>query len=576
MKRVQMGSLRQKTLALFFFSLLTILAIQTVYFLNVLYTNRQSAEAYADFSAQQVSSTTRQVFQNFHNALWQLGQSRDVQDLLVETNPYDRYLAYNAVQAVSTTMIQVQEGIANIMLLGLDGSTAYYYTPLNERPLSAEALGLSEKDLLAAMDDTAFSHFLTTEGADGQHYLCCLRPVTGTFWGKNFGSVIGYALLILKEETISGLFWEQEGQGIYLLDDDGQTVFPQPGAAVSDAPYSHREAVLDTGWEIAVNLNPQNMMQHYFSVLFSALGTALTMVLLLVGWFFLNQRLITRPLLALNQEIDGLDRSGFSGRLTGQYPGEIGMMARSINVMLGRLQQMARHIFKLQDQMYESELREKETRLYALQAQVNPHFLFNTLQCIAGIAAAHGEQEIVGISLSLSRIFHYAVREQGEITVRKELSMTEEYLKIIEVRFMGKYRYRIEVEDLLYDIPCPKMLFQPLVENAVLHGLENTYRDGLIRLTGVRQGNRAVFTIEDNGCGIPASKLADIHHALSDPGEARRKSVKTDRIGLANVQSRVQAVYGAEYGLQVDSTEGVGTVVTLTLPLPEDAPSRSE
>ena len=574
MTAVRMDSLRQKTLALFLVALAVLLTIQGAYFSSVLYINHQSAEDYADFSAQQVCSTTRQVFQNYDNALCQLGQNRDVQDLFMETDPYQYYLSYNAVQTVCRSMSQVQEGIENILLLDLEGGTEYYLYALHDRPLDLEGLGLTLEDLGGPAEKSAASAsvFLVTNGSGGERFFCCARPVTSTFLGKQFGTHIGYALLMLKAETVSGLFWERDGQGIYLVDREGGTAFPEAAGGIAGSRYVKREEVLSTGWEIVVDLNPRNMMRHYFSVLFAALGTALTMVLLLVGWFILNHRLITRPMLTLTREIGELDRNGLSGRIAGRYPGEIGMMAQSVNHLLDRLQQMARNIFRLQDQMYESELREKETRLYALQAQVNPHFLFNTLQCIAGIAAAHGEEEIVGISLSLSRIFHYAVRSQGEITVRRELAMTEEYLKIIEVRFMGKYRYAIDVDPALYGVPCQKMILQPLVENAVLHGLENTYRDGLVRICGRRQDGKAVFSIADNGCGIPAERLAELKRSISDPEEARRRSVKTDRIGLANVQSRIQAVYGPAYGLAIDSAEGEGTVVTLTLPLPDGTP----
>lgn len=566
-------SLRRRSLGIFFMALAAILGIQTLYFFNVLSTNRRTAAEYADFSAQQVSSVTQQLFDNYHHALWQLGQSRDVQNLLVDSDPYSRYLDYNAVSEIGATMIQVQEGVSNILLIQLDGDTAYYYTPLNDQPLSAATIGIEESDLLRAAENTVYSTFLVTQDKKKNSYLCCIRPVIGTFLGKNFGQLMGYSLLILNEDTINGLFWEKEDQGIFLLDQNDRIIFPATNSSVLVNDFSRVEKMNYTGWKIVVNLNPHSLMRHYFSVLLAALGTALTMVFLLVCWFVFNQQIITRPLLALNKEIGELDRNGLSGRLSGRYPGEIGMMARSINHLLDRLQQMARHIFQLQDQMYETELREKETRLYALQAQVNPHFLFNTLQCIAGIAAAHEDQAIVNISLSLSRIFHYVARQQGNITVRQELSITEEYLKIIEVRFMGQYKYKIEVDDALLDIPCQKMIFQPLVENAVLHGLENTYREGLIQLYGVQMDNKAVFTIIDNGCGISADQLSEIRKSFSDPEKARRASVKTDRIGLANIQSRIQAIYGAEYGLQIDSIEGEGTTVTVTLPVKPDAAS---
>ena len=120
MTAVRMDSLRQKTLALFLVALAVLLTIQGAYVPSVLYTNHQSAEDYADFSAQQVCSTTRQVFQNYDNALCQLGQNRDVQDLFMETDPYQYYLSYNAVQTVCRSMSQVQEGIENILLLDLD------------------------------------------------------------------------------------------------------------------------------------------------------------------------------------------------------------------------------------------------------------------------------------------------------------------------------------------------------------------------------------------------------------------------------------------------------------------------
>lgn len=225
---------------------------------------------------------------------------------------------------------------------------------------------------------------------------------------------------------------------------------------------------------------------------------------------------IARPVTQLQKELKTLHNHGLHTRLSGEYFGEIRDISASINEMLSNMYDLTNQIVHAQQITYEMELREEQAMLYALQMQVNPHFLFNTLQTLAGVAAAHNNPEIVSICLLLSKILRYALSKEpfGEAdrltTVQDEIDIAREYLKIIALRFTGAFRWDVQAGEDVLHCTCLKMLLQPLFENSVKHGLENIYRDGCIIIKAYRDGQFIRIEIHDNGAGMTPEKVEEL------------------------------------------------------------------
>lgn len=173
-----------------------------------------------------------------------------------------------------------------------------------------------------------------------------------------------------------------------------------------------------------------------------------------------------------------------------------------------------------------------ESEIYALRSQINPHFLYNTLQCMGGIALMNDQPLVAEMASNMAEIFRYSIKEGDKVTVREETDFLKKYLDICDVRFNGRFRWEMEMEEGIGELPIDKMILQPLVENAVYHGLEKrTEPGGMLWIKGCREGQSLVFFIIDNGGRLgrrAACKAAGNPGGQGAPG-AGKTCKKTDR-----------------------------------------------
>lgn len=205
----------------------------------------------------------------------------------------------------------------------------------------------------------------------------------------------------------------------------------------------------------------------------------------------------------------------------------------------------------------------KFMELKALQSQVNPHFLFNTLSTIAGLAVFESAIQTTELVQSLSRLLRYSLRSIGQmVPLNEELAYVGDYLAIQKARFGDRIKVETVVAPEVGTAQVPVLTLQPIVENAIIHGLE-AKTDGLLRLLASAEGDRVIILVIDNGVGIEPGRLCEIQEMrVSMSGRSH-----TTGLGFANVHKRLQHFFGSSYGLQLESVVGSGTKVTVTLPL---------
>ncbi|MEJ8303304.1 sensor histidine kinase [Saccharibacillus sacchari] len=259
---------------------------------------------------------------------------------------------------------------------------------------------------------------------------------------------------------------------------------------------------------------------------------------------------------------------------TGNFKGQVHIQSyQEINVLVGSFNRMVREMDGLVEGIKQASISEKNAQLQALQSQINPHFLFNTLDMIYWMLDEREDDRLEGVILALSKMFRYSSdwEEGARVRLRLELEQLKSYLTIIETRLGRRVLTRIDVEERWLDAPVPKMILQPIVENAVKYGLEPLREGGTLRIYSEADERYLHIIVEDNGAGIDAVTLRRLEILLDYPPAAARH-VEGGRIGigLLNVQRRIRLTYGDAYGLTIHSIPGTGTKVRVTFPLPEE------
>lgn len=287
-----------------------------------------------------------------------------------------------------------------------------------------------------------------------------------------------------------------------------------------------------------------------------------TMIALLL--IYLICTVLTKRLLHFNRQISRVSIGNFNTVLTVDGNDEIGQISRQFNQMVASIRDLMEEVNRSHEQTSELERKQSEIKLKMLASQINPHFLFNALESVRMKAHMKGEKEIAQTVKQLGRLMRKNLEIKGrEISLDDELDIIRSYLEIQKFRHDDRLSYEIEVEPGLGGTRIMPLLIQPLVENAVIHGLERRQDGGAVKVRICREQEYLSVTVSDNGVGIPEARLAEIRQSLDDQD--------ADRIGLHNIQQRLLITYGPAAGLYIDSDGRQGTRVLFRIPLEGNA-----
>jgi len=301
-------------------------------------------------------------------------------------------------------------------------------------------------------------------------------------------------------------------------------------------------------------------MKRYLLIVISILIIVSTLIASIVS------QTISSPLKKLIREMKQVEIGNFRGMLSVASYQEINILVASFNRMVAQIEELIERV-KL------SSVSEKNAELHALQSQVNPHFLYNTLDMIYWMLDEKEKDPLGELVLSLSSMFRYSSKwEDGvEVTLREELEQIGHYLKIITIRLEGRLQVEINLDERWLQIPLPKMTLQPVIENAVKHGLESLNRQGILRVFTVEEGPDLKIIVEDNGNGMTAKQLDRLLDSLNHESKEQGRG----GIGLQNLHRRLKYMFGEEYGLQIQSQPGTGTRIGIVVPLPQEGENHS-
>ena len=253
---------------------------------------------------------------------------------------------------------------------------------------------------------------------------------------------------------------------------------------------------------------------------------------------------------------------------------EMELCWQEINPLLDKVSEMTAERLQDQTRLYELNLAKKRAELSALQSQINPHFLYNTLDCMKWLGVANHVPQIAAMSTDLAALLRAGISGSELIPLEDELELVRQYLNIQEIRFEDRFVCEIDVDERFQHCIVPKMVLQPLVENAIFHGLEPKGGHGSVLLdisTDPDTGD-VLLRITDDGVGMPPEQVA---HLLDEPAEGAEKAEKFRHVGLWNVNRRIRYSFGEGYGLTIESEEDVGTEVTIRLPYQQKGDSHA-
>lgn len=303
---------------------------------------------------------------------------------------------------------------------------------------------------------------------------------------------------------------------------------------------------------LLASLQEEMMGRLYFELALIILAMAM-LVMLFVRRSLRFGRSITQPISDLCVRVKSIGDGDLTVRTPIQAQEyEIQTLSDGFENMVGRLNQLIE-----QNRQEQVSLRSAELAL--LQAQINPHFLYNTLDAIVWLIEMEKNEQAVEMVTSLSGFFRSSLSNGRDIiTLREEEQHVRSYLEIQQVRYKDILAYAIEIDPSLSQYEIPKLTLQPLVENALYHGIKQKRGQGLIHVTGERDGGDIRLVVEDNGAGMDAERLEKVRGALSHEQRIG--------FGVATVHERLQLLFGMEYGLQIESSPGEGTRVTVRIP----------
>ncbi|WP_162463139.1 cache domain-containing sensor histidine kinase [Paenibacillus psychroresistens] len=401
-------------------------------------------------------------------------------------------------------------------------------------------------------------------------------------------AIEGLMIIGMNEENFRKSYSSSQNENIeiIILNQDGTVLSDSndawSGRSFNDLPYydhipfgqvnwssnnqdwivAHSESK-ETGWHTLVIQPRSEELQQLNKIRWLTFGLVLVILLINipVGWYI--SKLFSQPLMRILKSMRELQMGDFNQKVEIDLKDEIGQLGNGYNIMVMRIRELIQNV-------YESELSKKESELRLLQSQINPHFLYNTLNNISWLLHRDGSPETAEMIQKMSDFFRFSLNQGADIiTLDKELKIIEDYLFLSKIRFGNKLTYSIETDEHLKAMYIPKLILQPLVENAIVHGIEPMEGQGFVNIAIHQMEDEVIIVITDNGMGIQGELLEQLNSGI----KTKKTSGKSDGIhsfALINVRDRITNHFGAQSIIEISSKLTFGTTITVRFPKKEE------
>ena len=509
----------------------------------------------------------------------------EIQDYLAAEDKSSVPATFRAIESRLHSYIQARDDISDILILGLDGTVISGNPGASINPWTTIETKQWYREAEKAYDQTVVSTSYVQNLMAGSYSW--VVSLSRGIQAQPGGATTGILLVDLKfnriKELCQSLVMGARGYN-FVVDRVGNYVYhPTQQLVYSNLRSEPLDSILPlleetdaatynlgeryfmiatsplTGWHMISVLHEEDIITdwRYVRLAYSVIGLIL---FLAVG--IATNRIssgITKPVRRLQQTMKSVDTGEF--QLVGSIRAttEIRELAREYDTMVGRIREL------MAANVREQELKRKSD-LKALQAQINPHFLYNTLDSIIWMGEMGQSREVVQMTSALSKLFRISISKGRElIPISDEIAHVQSYLTIQKMRYRDKFDYEIDIDPALYDQTTLKITLQPLVENAIYHGIKEVDHKGQILISGRDMGEIILLEVTDNGRGMDADGLAELIQAIDSPLDHQRGQ-KTGGMGVKNVHQRIKIYFGPQYGLSIESRKDEGTRIQIRFP----------
>lgn len=520
-----------------------------------------------------------------------------VQQYLRNEDPLARYELYLKLEKLLVNLRSMKQGILEIVLIGMNGNTYNCINcekdiPLEEIPARTTAYYLGIHPLPAGVP----LHLRSTFSEDYVIYVGV--PVYDTATGA--GTKIGYAIMVLDvnalvphmdymSQRITGKFYVTDRKGIIYAGNSPteigqplpetlkiyeQETIPSTFKLNGENSVVHTLEVPEIGSRIISIFPVKELFRGLEDVQALIIGVFALLIAVLILCYIFISRNILLPLRSFLSYIYGIRAKGLesrSNRIAVEGYAEFDVMANKFNSLLDEIDDLVEELIESRTHIFELEILKQQAELRFLKSQINPHFLYNTLETMKGIALARGVREIRDMSDALSRIFRYSIKGEEHVRLQEEIDIIQAYVHVQQIRFEGRFNVQYEFAESTLNNKIIKMILQPLVENAIYHGIEPSMVTCRL-VVGSRMGDNGqmIMWVEDDGVGMEAALLNSIRQSLrnQETGRELLPVSPSKHIGIMNVHRRLRIAYGDGYGISsIDSLPNEGTKVTLCIPV---------
>jgi len=500
----------------------------------------------------------------------------------------DRYVAENQptsnVVQYFQNKIDDDTDILSLMLYSADEQVLYYYSDRKQfNMMSTNAAHSFIPDTMYLNEDSDVSvpniWVLKGIGMQKSPMFSVRIPISNKASLRNIGQMLVYfdsssiwSSLDKYSKDLKGTILVLSAQNDVLFDSSGKRYgqkYTDLQGINSDEDVTLNGMVANRitqspgGYSVVSLISKKELDETYRSArntIISIAAVCILFAVFLTAMFISSFAKRTHRIIRFTRKVKNGD---LTARILDTRDDELGQISKSFNDMLDELNQYI-------DQVYKAEIKQKHTEIATLEARVNPHFLYNTLEVIRMRAISTGAKDVAEMIYSLSVLFKSYVRQKARYTFKDELEACRMYLELFRIRYTDRFAYTIECEQELEDLPVLKMSLQPVIENYILHGMRTGQTDNEIHIAVFQEKGLIRVVVSDNGSGIPEERLSTLRLDL----ENDREMSGSESFGLRSIHERLRLMYGLPYGLELKSKEAEGTVVTITFPYPgkEEAP----